>query len=212
MEHLKSHNFSLLCMCDFVFLFFFCCIDVNSRPAAQQYSRWMSPVSCQPAAASVSTATIKGYFTSMFSSVTCIYEPNRQRAKFISSLLKPEWWLLDSTDVILFWFLCFFSHYSNSENLSQLFTYKNDLSISWHIVYHAHTVVCLCDWLETFLTNSSRVGTLILSWVKFKSDTHLQGEKMRFCLFVIHFRVKVTFHLIIPSYSLEFLTNNFYWI
>lgn len=86
---IQSQDFSLLCMCDF-----FWAIYVNSLAEAQRYSLWMSAVSssCQPAAASLCTATIKGYYRSMFSSVTCIYEPNSQWAKFISSLTETWVW------------------------------------------------------------------------------------------------------------------------
>lgn len=135
---MQSHNFSLLCMCDFWGIY------VHRLPAAQRYSLWMSPVSssCQPAAASVSTATIKGYRRSMFSSVTCIYEPNSQGAKFISSLLKPEWWLLGSTDVatsfVQLILLPIFSLYPNIENRSHISISTfiiTCLYVLWHLQF-----------------------------------------------------------------------------
>lgn len=131
-------------MCDFFEVFMF-----RGCRQLRRYSLWMSPVSgsCQPATASVSTATIKGYGRSMFSSVTCIYEPNSQVAKFISSLLKPEWWLLGSTDVATSFVqlipLPLFSLHPNRENRSHLSVHTfiiPCLYILWHVFCRACAV------------------------------------------------------------------------
>lgn len=173
---MQSYNFSLLCMCNFWGIY------VHRLPAAQRYSLWMSPVSssCQPAAASVSTATIKGYCRSMFSSVTCIYEPNSQGAKFISSLLKPEWWLLGSTDVATCFvqlnLLPLFSLYPHSEN-------RSPLSMFAYLVACPIPSICSSrDWWRTdvskhsFSWNPKVEGVMLLR--------RINGERMRFCLLV----------------------------
>lgn len=170
-------------MCDFWGIY------VHRLPAAQRYSLWMSPVSssCQPAAASVSTATIKGYRRSMFSSVTCIYEPNSQGAKFISSLLKPEWWLLGSTDVATSF--CSINSPSFSQPLPK--RWKSESSFHTYIYNYMFIYLvprllpCICssrDWWRTDFSKHSFSWNPKVEGVML--PRRISGEKMRFCLLV----------------------------
>lgn len=120
---IQSHDFSLLCTCDFWGIY------VNRFDIACE---------CHLSAAAVNQPLLlfaqlqSKVTTDQFSSVTCIYEPNSQWAKFISSLLKPEWWLLDSTDVTLLALYIYFLFIYSAITLTVSFSiHIKEIYISW---------------------------------------------------------------------------------